>query len=163
MKTVKILVLAFSLGVSSLYGQRELYDPDDVTNYAFDDGKGGTIRFDQLSNSEQSILKSIYAPYKKLDKSTLDKVYFTGTKTIVYFYSKKCNAAKSITSEIEKIKAKGKIKLVMIDTQNNKNFIDLVPYVPTAWFINSKGEFRQEIGRKEEMLEKIDLFIHNQF
>ena len=163
MKTVKILALAFSLGISSLYGQRELYDPDDVTDYIFDDGKGGTLRFDQLSDSEQRILKSIYAPYKKLDKSTLDKVNFTGTKMVVYFYSKSCNAAKSITSEIEKIKAKGKVKLVMIDTEGNKNLIDLVPYVPAAWYIDSKGEYRQEIGRKEEMLEKIDLFIRNQF
>ena len=82
---------------------------------------------------------------------------------VVYFYSKSCNAAKSITSEIEKIKAKGKVKLVMIDTEGNKNLIDLVPYVPAAWYIDSKGEYRQEIGRKEEMLEKIDLFIRNQF
>jgi len=161
MKRTKILAIAFSLALSTGYSQQKPYNANDITTWRFENSKGELESFSQLPKYQQEILLANYSDYKKLDRESLSKLKFNSQPVIVYFYSKHCGACRRVTPQIEKLKKENITNVIMVD-ENNVFFKNKVKYVPTVWYINSKGEYKQEIGREEEIIKKNDLFINNE-
>jgi len=164
-------LLASNLMAQIYYPMPDNYDENDPKTHLYDDGKGNTITWNQLSKSKQNIELINYEPYKQMPKPSLDKIGFNGKPMILYFYSKYCGACFAITPIIQSYKSKVKVITIagtghpMDDEKDNihlKNYFQKhINYTPTIWFINKKGQWKQKIGLgPEETKEVINKFLN---